>query len=250
MTPMAARPNVLVPAWRVRELTISIGETVEIARTGADPTAHAADCLRKLVRADVGGLVLGDGILDHNLQRITHSGAPAWMAREIDALFLAGGGPGLDPAAAAILKSGRPAALRRELVSDRAWYHCDFVNQHRRRWDLDDSLYGVLRHPRGVAGFGCFRVWNARPLDPVDRELVALFVDQCQRVLFAHDEVRLSRRQREVLTRLLDGECAKEIAASLRISVNTTNQYIRGVYRAEQVRSRAELLARLLKGVG
>ncbi len=56
----------------------------------------------------------------------------------------------------------------------------------------------------------------------------------------AHD---LSPRQREVLDLLLTGKNGKQIAADLRLSVHTVNDYIKAIYRRYDVSSRAELLA-------
>ena len=55
--------------------------------------------------------------------------------------------------------------------------------------------------------------------------------------------MNLPRRQREVLTALLQGSSVKEIAAELGISPYTVNDYIKAIYRRYQVCSRGELLA-------
>ena len=55
--------------------------------------------------------------------------------------------------------------------------------------------------------------------------------------------MHLPRRQREVLSRLLQGLSVKEIAGELGISPYTVNDYIKAIYRRYQVCSRGELLA-------
>jgi DNA-binding NarL/FixJ family response regulator len=47
---------------------------------------------------------------------------------------------------------------------------------------------------------------------------------------------------------LLEGYSAKRIASELGLSIYTVNQYIRAVYQAKNVRTRAELLALELHG--
>jgi DNA-binding NarL/FixJ family response regulator len=54
---------------------------------------------------------------------------------------------------------------------------------------------------------------------------------------------KLSPRQRQTLEQLLRGHARKQIASNLGISVNTVNEYVRAVYRAAGVTSRAELMA-------
>lgn len=58
-----------------------------------------------------------------------------------------------------------------------------------------------------------------------------------------HPAHGLSRRQREVLELLLVGKNCKQIAAELRLSVYTVNDYIKAIYRRYEVSCRAELLA-------
>ena len=54
---------------------------------------------------------------------------------------------------------------------------------------------------------------------------------------------RLSPRADQTLERLLKGDSEKEVAGHLGISPNTVHTYVKSVYRAYGVRSRAELLS-------
>jgi DNA-binding CsgD family transcriptional regulator len=239
---------ILLPSSRVRALLRLSGEIFEIVKSGGKPTTHAAEGLCKLVSADGVGLVLGNGVPGSNLTRIVHAGVPSDTAREIDSLYMSRHGSGMDPAALAITTAGTRVALRRELVEDRIWYGSNFVGEYRRRWRLDDSIYGVFPTATGLAGVGCFRAWGGRPFGDVERELIDIFLRECGNVVLSGlDRPRLSRRQQEVLERLLSGASAKDIARALKISINTVNQYIREIYRAERVTTRGELLARMLK---
>jgi DNA-binding CsgD family transcriptional regulator len=60
----------------------------------------------------------------------------------------------------------------------------------------------------------------------------------------------LSRRQRTVLSLLIRGFSRKEIASSLNISVNTTNGYVKTVFRHFRVHGQNELVSRFLRGDG
>jgi FixJ family two-component response regulator len=55
----------------------------------------------------------------------------------------------------------------------------------------------------------------------------------------------LSPRVQQTLERLMRGACPKEIAVDLGISVHTTRQYVKTLYRHFDVSTRAELIAKL-----
>lgn len=59
-------------------------------------------------------------------------------------------------------------------------------------------------------------------------------------------EGALSRRATQTLDELLGGASEKEIADRMGLSAHTVHQYVKTVYRAFGVRSRAELMARCL----
>ena len=60
-------------------------------------------------------------------------------------------------------------------------------------------------------------------------------------------EPKLSRREGEVLARLLKGESVKEAAGHLHLSARTVEDYVKALYRKHGVHSRGELLARFVK---
>lgn len=68
--------------------------------------------------------------------------------------------------------------------------------------------------------------------------------------LEAREAPSLSRRERLVLHGFIEGASPKIIAASMRISPNTLNGYVKSVYRHFGVNSRAQLLARFTRGDG
>jgi pimeloyl-ACP methyl ester carboxylesterase len=59
----------------------------------------------------------------------------------------------------------------------------------------------------------------------------------------------LSAREREVLHLLCSGRSNKEIARTLDLSINTVERHLTNIYRKLGVRSRSEVLARVLNGV-
>ena len=63
---------------------------------------------------------------------------------------------------------------------------------------------------------------------------------------FPGQDTALSPRESETLEQLLGGGSEKEIADRMGLSAHTVHQYVKAVYRAFRVRSRAELMARCL----
>jgi DNA-binding CsgD family transcriptional regulator len=64
----------------------------------------------------------------------------------------------------------------------------------------------------------------------------------------AHRLAGLTPRERDVATLVVDGLTDREIAADLSLSRHTVGQYTSQIYRKLAVRSRAELIAFLLRG--
>jgi DNA-binding NarL/FixJ family response regulator len=58
------------------------------------------------------------------------------------------------------------------------------------------------------------------------------------------EEANLTLREKEILQLLIQGNSYKEIAALIRISVETLNSHIKNIYRKLDVHSRSELAAR------
>jgi DNA-binding CsgD family transcriptional regulator len=250
------RGSVLIPSARVRRLMQLVGEAGEIAHNTANPQRHLTEGLLQLVDGDLGifapmprHMMAGLNTLELEFT----SGCPDEMCRVTSALYQNNHGSGKDPLAMAVITGTQPGqatiALRQECVNDRDWYRSPFVNEFRLPQRHDDSIYVIVRAPDGrMTGVALCRAWGERPFSEEDCALVELFVEQCAELLFLPERARrLSPRQREVRRRLLDGGAPKQIAAELGISVNTVNEYIRGIYRAEGVTTRAELLARALR---
>ena len=68
-------------------------------------------------------------------------------------------------------------------------------------------------------------------------------------VIFAQF-LKLSPRLRQTLAYLLEGDSEKQVADRLRLSHDTTHQYVTALYRHFGVGSRAQLMAHVLKRIG
>ena len=60
------------------------------------------------------------------------------------------------------------------------------------------------------------------------------------------NDPKLSRRQRQTLHLLLQGDLEKQVAAKLGVSRHTVHVYVKALYKHFRVNSRAELLAKCL----
>jgi len=65
-------------------------------------------------------------------------------------------------------------------------------------------------------------------------------------LLFKSIPASLSRRQREVLLGLIEGNGEKQIATHLNISVHTVHIYIKGIYKHYCVHTRTELFSKCI----
>lgn len=101
-------------------------------------------------------------------------------------------------------------------------------------FELDGRAFGVVR--KALEG--------GRMLD--------WFIERYVVPLAGPDEQapRLSPRQRETLTLLLQGKTEKEVAVALGLSTHTVHQYVKGLYRVYGVTTRGALVARALQGRG
>lgn len=108
-----------------------------------------------------------------------------------------------------------------------------------------DIALAVTAMRAGAVDFVCKTASPEELLVAADRALADL-----EAVLRDHDQLgeaaarlaRLSQRQREVLTGILDGQRSKAIAADLSISVRTVELHRAQLFRKLGVRSQAELI--------
>lgn len=243
--------SVSLPALRIRELLRVVGEVRELSFAGIDPAPHATEGFRRLIGADAAGAVRGPALL--SMDRMELSGFSPDSASAFQKFYVEHERSEEDPAVRALVRgiaAGETRVARRcELLSDRAWYRSRYVEHWRRACGLDDSIYGSLYFANGTyTGLAGFRIFGARPFSEIDRVLAHLFIESCAERLFIDppDRAPLTPRQSQVLEALLAGLSPKEIAVELSLSVYTVRQYVKEIYRAEGVTSRAELMARCL----
>jgi DNA-binding CsgD family transcriptional regulator len=149
------------------------------------------------------------------------------------------------------------ARRRQALIDDRRWYRSMYLNEFRRPWGFDHSIYSIQRLGTQRVGMSVSRAFGARQFTTEDQALIEIFHLAIERVIAraspaanssGNESVRASLppRARDTLDQLLRGASNKDIAAQLRISPNTVHHYCKMLFRAYGVRSRGELLARWL----
>jgi DNA-binding CsgD family transcriptional regulator len=147
---------------------------------------------------------------------------------------------------------------RTDLVADREWYPTPYYHSLQKPIGTDHTLVSFV----GLAGGAglCSGVTFSRGLD-VKKDFTGrhrAVVTEAQRLtapLIGGGLARFSEpsptglapRVRAVLTCLLEGDSDKQVAARLKVSTYTVNQYAKVVFRHFGVTSRAELLARWVK---
>ncbi len=140
---------------------------------------------------------------------------------------------------------------RREFVSDGEWYRSETFNALHRPFAFDDHVYSLRRAARSrLSGFSVRRGIGERPYTEEDKNLLDLFHEELVRMQVTpaagSEGPRLAPREREVLALLLRGASEKEGAFRLCLSQHTVHSYVKSIYAAYGVSSRAELLAHCL----
>ncbi|RYZ02866.1 MAG: LuxR family transcriptional regulator [Myxococcales bacterium] len=138
---------------------------------------------------------------------------------------------------------------REELSANGSWYRSALANERFRRHDCDDFIMAMSAVPgaSAICSLELFRAWGAPRFEERERLLVQLVHEELSRDFGARvaQQPRLSPRQRQVLALLRRGLAEKQIAAELDVSPHTVHDYVKALYRAHTVQSRAELLAKL-----
>jgi DNA-binding CsgD family transcriptional regulator len=243
---------------RARQVARLIGELGEIGPATEAGRQHVADSLLKVVGAAVGAFVFDPTFrpaAGPSEKTITHSG---FDEGTLSVLFHSDAeGCATIPSAAATMRllslASNPAritATHRELLPQRKWDRSLWVNDCARPAGLDHFLSSVLPIEEGVVeASGFMREARDAPFSVEDRELLHMFLEATGRFFRNLDapkapRVQLAPRVSEALAELLTGAADKEIAARLGISVHTARQYVKTIFRAYSVNSRAQLLAR------
>jgi DNA-binding CsgD family transcriptional regulator len=166
-----------------------------------------------------------------------------------------------DPLVRAIGKSTARliTCTRRELVTDPDWYGSVSYNEFRRPAGIDDQLSSVYSAgDRGAIDVVTMhRRPGERPFSLRERNILNFFHGELGRLiggaLVSAEEPGpdgLSRRLRQTLMCLIEGDSEKQVAGRLGLSQATAHQYVTSLYRFFSVRSRGQLMAHILRRVG
>ncbi len=248
----------MVPAARVLRVLALANEAREIGDRNA-ALSHALTGICGLVGADNSFLLVFDSPtasvpLSAFVHGYTADHAPALLARYVshgDRFDL------LAQQLRAAYDGQAPvfARCRQELIDDHSWYNSAYVNEFRRPWGFDHSIYSIQRLGQQRIGMSVSRGFGSTPFSPEDRALIEIFHLAVGKAMSmpAADSNRASSeacraalppRAREILDCLLRGAQNKDIAEQLRISPNTVHHYCKMVFRAFGVSSRGALIAR------
>jgi DNA-binding CsgD family transcriptional regulator len=140
------------------------------------------------------------------------------------------------------------------LWDDTTWYRSATFNDHHRVSGIDHYIFSIARAPRRLYN----TIWVHRPVGDsaytrrewwlvhtVHAELATL-IDRALAAADAPSVADLTRRQRQTLDGLLDGDSEKQIAQRLGLSRATVHEYVTAIYRHFNAASRGELLARFV----
>lgn len=233
---------------------------IRAANDVTSPGPHLVEGVAHLLGADAGGAIIDEDFGAGRAGRVTH----AWLTGfRLDGAkptsFAAAHGPIANPGVRIIerwIDGARPGEVRGLLRAGpdaRAWSDAPYVQEYLRPAGLSDAVFAAQAGgQRGVVrGLAFYRGRARKRFDEADRALLAVFATHAAPLLAPpRVEPRLSRRERATLESLVAGASEKEIAAQLGISRHTVHDYAKRIYRAFGVRSRGELLARVLSARG
>lgn len=146
---------------------------------------------------------------------------------------------------------------RRQLWDDLTWYRSQTFNDHHRVSGIDHYIFSIARISRPTAGL-YNSIWVHRPVGdaPYTRRewwlvhtvhgALASLIGGALAPADAPGVAGLTRRQRQTLDGLLDGDSEKQIAMKLGLSRATVHEYVTAIYRHFDVSSRGELLAKFV----
>lgn len=239
---------------RITELLRLFGEVGELDGD-LSRRRHLVSGLARVLHADDSALVVLEDFVPAARSRIasivrTGDESDAGIRARFRPYFDVGG-VRFDPSLARLSelrsRAGGVTRLRRELLCDRAWYEAGPFSEFMRATRLDDAIlsYRELGQHGRAEGLTVRRARGERPFTEEDRNLVHMCVLAMGSLLDPGPDPGgrvLTPRERDTLKLLLAGASEKEAAESLGVSVNTVHVYVKSLYRAFGVRSRAELM--------
>jgi DNA-binding CsgD family transcriptional regulator len=246
-------------AWdQVRSLFQLLGQVDELLQTGADATPHLIERLSAIVGADAAAVgemsdfrPAGRGICD----RILPTG---FKQREAEVIFdvYREQGCRVDPVSRTHMTAHGSdlvvTGTRREAVTAEQWSRSPCAPGQK---PFGEALYSTRALDRYHNVHGLLFLRRRGAFDARSKQLVRLFhlegypMVEARRLHVAALKTieTLPPRQREALACLLEGHTEKRAAQRLGVSPHTMHNYVKALYVAFGVSSRAELLARCLR---
>lgn len=143
---------------------------------------------------------------------------------------------------------GTPFTVARaDIIEDRRWNRSSCANDRFRKLGYDDFVMSMIPVP-SLSVFSSLEVFRpqGKRFSPRDRLFLQLVHEELASDWNRKEAhlARLTPRQRQVLNHLIAGASEKELAYDLGVSAHTAHDHVKAIYRAFDVRSRGELLAR------
>jgi DNA-binding CsgD family transcriptional regulator len=165
--------------------------------------------------------------------------------------------PMIDPYSRMRQEKDGIALSRQDLVPDSDWFPSEYHREYHSHTGSEHLLYCFHSLPH-LPGHWCAltltRLAGERDFSPRQKAIVAevnrLIAPLVGGALAGFTEpspAELAPRVRAVLACLLEGDSDKQIAARLRLSPYTVNQYVKIIFGHFSVNSRPELLARWIR---
>lgn len=228
----------------MRALLRIAGEGRELALAGQDPREHVLRGLARAVDASVGVICVGE-IVEDLCPRLAEVVSYGWRTETEESRLIGyylEHPPSIDPLVTSVLRDGA------ELVTKNSGeaQACPYIDYDlHRQASVDASMVSIRRLSDGMKRLIVLkRARGEKPFEDEDCEAVDVFRAEYEDLLGAmNDAPKLSPRERETLDLLLTGQPEKLIAASMGLSIHTTHDHVKAVYRKLGVRSRAELMA-------
>lgn len=152
---------------------------------------------------------------------------------------------------------GGACLTRKDFIDDRAWKSMPDYHMTMEIGGVDHRMWCFRPIPdRPDENFGAifYRVAGRRDFAPRDRAVVGLACELLAPMVggplarVAEPSPRdLAPQVRRVLRCLLEGDSDRQIAARMKISVHTVNQYTKAIYRHFGAHGRAELMSRWIR---
>jgi DNA-binding CsgD family transcriptional regulator len=244
----------------VRDAYRVIGECRDL---GGDPALWQVRMFEGLCRLIGTPVVVGgEGLLDLAGGRVVplsylDSGLDA-HGRHVYTAYMRDAGPAADPFIRALVEvpDGLVTRNRRQVVPDAAYHRSLVYNNYLRAGHVHHRLASMYRTAAGraLSMIHLQRPTGDRDFSPREQAVLTFFHGEIGpligRALVSAAEPgpeSLSRRLRQTLACLVEGDSEKQIAGRLGLSPATVHQYVTALYRHFRVQSRGQLLAHVIK---